>query len=98
MRQKILKALANPPRIFYVPYTLAIINFGICFVIYIITMVIFLVLTSDIPAILPIIFIGILCLIHTILGFYSKREPQLSQIIMSNMKLMKNKIPRRLSV
>ncbi|MCQ2574486.1 MAG: VirB3 family type IV secretion system protein [Alphaproteobacteria bacterium] len=98
MRQKILKALANPPRIFYVPYTLAIINFAICFIAYMVTMVIFLVFTHNIPMLLPLVFIGLLCLLHTILGFYSKKEPQLSQIIISNIKLIKNKIPRRLSI
>ncbi len=98
MKQKVLKALANPPRIFYVPYNLAILNFLFWFLAFIISMVIFLITTKQIPMILPLFFIGCLFLTHTILGFYSKRDQQISQIIFSWFNIFKKKIPRRLAV
>ena len=35
MRQRVLKALANPARIFYVPYNMAILNFAVQFLVFI---------------------------------------------------------------
>ena len=40
MRQQVLKALANPARIFYVPYTLAVINFAVQFIVFIIVFIV----------------------------------------------------------
>jgi len=34
--------------------------------------------------------------VHMILAVFSKREPQLAQIISAKIKLLKEKIPRRL--
>ena len=98
MKQRVLKALANPPRIFYVPYNLAMLNFLFWFLLFVIVMVFFLVITTDIPMWLPLVFLGILSLSHTILGIYSKKEPQLSQIIFSNFAIFKNRIPGKLVV
>lgn len=99
MRQKVLKALANPPRIFYVPYTLALINFFIWFMVFVLSMVVFLIIPPhDIPMWLPLAFLGILSLCHTILGFYSRQDSQISQLIFSYARIIKNKIPRRLVV
>ena len=100
MRQRVLKALANPPRIFYMPYTLALINFLCWFLIFVVFMVISLIVTSgnDIPMWLPLAFLGVLSLTHIILGFYSRKDSQISQIIFSTLKIFKNKIPRRLIV
>ncbi|MBR3510487.1 MAG: VirB3 family type IV secretion system protein [Alphaproteobacteria bacterium] len=99
MRQKILKALANPPRIFYVPYSLAILNFLICFSIFIVFMIIMLVFNGlEIPIIAPIIFITVLIITHSILAFYSKKDQQIFQIIMSSISLFSKKIPRKLTV
>ena len=99
MRQKVLKALANPPRIFYVPYNLAILNFLVWFIIFIVAIVIFTALPShNIPMWLPLVFLGILSLCHTILAFYSKQDPQIAQTILSSIKIIKNRIPRRLVV
>lgn len=97
MRQKVLKALANPPRIFYVPYSLALLNFVFWFIIFIICMVISLLFDIS-NFILPLAFLGCLCLSHSILGIYSKRDPQIAQIIFANLRLLKNKIPRKLVV
>ena len=36
MKQQVLKALANPARIFYVPYNLAVINFAVQFIVFIV--------------------------------------------------------------
>lgn len=98
MRQKVLKALANPPRIFYVPYSLALLNFFVCFIIFIVAIVIFLIFTGEIPMLLPILFLGILSIIHIILGIFSKRDPQFAQIIFASLNIIKNKIPKRLVV
>ncbi len=99
MRQKVLKALANPPRIFYVPYTLAILNFLIWFIIFIFGIIIFSIIPPhNIPMWLPLVFLGILSLVHSILAFYSKKDPQISQLIFSNIKIIKNKVPRKLVV
>ena len=98
MKQKVLKALANPPRIFYVPYNLAILNFLFWFFAFVVSMIIFLITTKQIPMILPLFFAGCLFLTHTILGFYSKQDQQISQIIFSWFNIFKKKIPRRLAV
>lgn len=96
MKQRVLKALANPPRIFYVPYSLAILNFLIWFFLFVILMVIFLVLTHEIPMWIPMIFLSMLIIVHTILMFYSKKDSQIAQIIMSYFQIFKRKIPKRL--
>ena len=99
MKQKVLKALANPPRIFYVPYNLAILNFLIWFIIFVVAIVIFIIIPpNEIPMWLPLIFLGILSLCHTILAFYSKQDPQIAQMIFSSIRIIKNKIPDKLVV
>ena len=99
MKQKVLKALANPPRIFYVPYNLALMNFMFWFVIFVVCMFLTLIIPPhNIPMWLPLVFLGLLSLCHTILGFYSKQDSQISQIIFSVFNMLKNKIPRRLVV
>lgn len=99
MRQKILKALANPPRIFYVPYSLAILNFLLCFITFISVMIITMIFNNwEIPIIEPIVFLGVLIIIHSILAFYSKKDQQIFQVIMSNLTLFTKRIPKRLTV
>jgi len=95
----VLKALANPPRIFYVPYTLAVLNFLVWFIVFIGCIIISLILPPhDIPMILPLLFLGIISLSHTVLAFYSKKDPQISQLIFSSFNVFKRKIPKRLIV
>ena len=97
MREKVLKALANPPRIFYVPYTLALINFVVWFFGFVIFIVVFLIIPPhEIPAILPLVFLGLLSICHAILAFYSKKDPQIAQIIFATLKIVKNRIPKKL--
>ena len=94
-----LKALANPPRIFYVPYMLAVMNFLVWFLVFIICIVISLILPPhEIPMWLPLLFLGIVSIVHAVLAFYSKKDPQISQLIFSSFNIIKRKIPRRLVV
>ena len=99
MKQKVLKALANPPRIFYVPYNLAILNFLVWFLVFVIAIVFFIMIPPrEIPMWLPLVFLGVLSLCHTILAFYSKQDPQIAQMIFSSIRIIKNKIPDKLVV
>ncbi len=99
MRQKVLKALANPPRIFYVPYNLAILNFLIWFLVFVAGIIFFLIIPPrNIPMWLPLFFLGILSLCHAILAFYSKQDPQIAQTIFSSIRIIKNRVPRKLVV
>ena len=99
MRQKVLKALANPPRIFYVPYNLAILNFFFWFLLFVILIILFLILPPhEIPMWFPIVFLCILFLTHSILGFFSKKDSQIAQIILSVLNIFGKKIPKRLNV
>ncbi len=97
MKQTVLKALANPPRIFYVPYNLAILNFLFWFLIFVFSMAVYLII-SDIPMWLPLAFLGVLFITHSILGFFSRKDSQIAQMILSTMKIFSKKIPRRLIV
>ena len=99
MRQRILKALANPPRIFYVPYSLAILNFLVCFLCFIAVMIVTLIFNDwEVPIEAPIIFLSVLIIIHSILAFYSKKDQQIFQIIMSTFNLFSKRIPKKLTV
>jgi len=96
LRQKVLKALANPARIFYVPYSLAILNFFIWFMVFVVSMVVFLIFTGDIPMSLPLVFLGVLVFFHSILGVYAKQDYQIAQILLSSFQVFRKKIPKRL--
>ena len=96
MKQQVLKALANPARIFYVPYNLAVINFVLQFIVFIVFFVISLVVTGGKDPINPLYFLLSVILVHSILAIYSKRDPQLGQIVAAKIQLLKQKIPRRL--
>ena len=96
MTQQVLKALANPARIFYVPYNLAVINFVVQFLVFIVFFIISLVASNGKMPINPLYFLLSVILVHSILAVYSKRDPQLGQIIASKIQLFKQKIPKRL--
>jgi type IV secretory pathway VirB3-like protein len=99
LRQKVLKALANPPRIFYVPYNLAILNFFFWFMLFVVIMAVFLILPPhDIPMWYPLVFLGLLFISHTIFGIYSRKDSQIAQIILSTIKIFNKRIPKRLKV
>ncbi|MCQ2598869.1 MAG: VirB3 family type IV secretion system protein [Alphaproteobacteria bacterium] len=94
MRQPVLKALANPARIFFVPYTLAVLNFAVQFLVFIIVMVSELILWHEAPN--PLWFLLSVICVHLILMPFAKRDPQLGQILASKFQLFKQKIPGRL--
>jgi type IV secretory pathway VirB3-like protein len=99
MKQQVLKALANPPHLFYVPYNLAVLNFMLQFIIFIIlyTVGIFVLGINNVNTYLnPIYFIASVCIVHMILIRFTKRDPQLGQILIAKIRLLANKIPRRL--
>ena len=97
MKQQVLKALANPSRIFYVPYSLAVLNFVIQFLIFIASIIICLAVINEIPTIIPMCFLISVILVHSVLAVFSKKEPQLAQVITAKLKLYKSKIPERLA-
>lgn len=97
MKQQVLKALANPARIFYVPYTLAVINFAVQFIIFIFIFIIGLVVSGTDSFVNPLYFLLSVILVHMILAAFSKREPQLGQIVAAKIQLLKKKIPGRLA-
>ena len=98
MRQQVLKALANPPRIFYVPYPIAVMNFSVQFMIFVIAFVAELSITrgSDIVFANPLYFLISLCTVHFLLIGISKSEPQLANIISAKLNLFKLKVPKDL--
>ncbi len=98
MKEKVLKALANPPKIFNVPYTLALLNFVFWFLSFIIFMVVLLIFAKTIPMWMALFFIAGLFISHIILAFFSKKDSQMAQIILSKIRLSTNKIPRKLVV
>lgn len=98
MKQQVLKALANPARIFYVPYNLAVINFAVQFIVFIVLFVIDLIINKTDGKITPLYFLISVMVVHSILAVYSKRDPQLGQIITSKIQLFKQKIPGKLVV
>jgi len=97
VKQQVLKALANPARIFYVPYMLAVINFAVQFIIFIVLFIIDLLINGTDTNLSPLYFLITVCIVHMILAYYSKRDPQLGQIISAKIQLIRKKIPRRLA-
>lgn len=97
MKQQVLKALANPARIFYVPYMLAVINFAVQFIIFIVLFIIDLLINGTDTNLSPLYFLITVCIVHMILAYYSKRDPQLGQIISAKIQLIRKKIPKRLA-
>ncbi|MCR4917419.1 MAG: VirB3 family type IV secretion system protein [Alphaproteobacteria bacterium] len=99
MKQPVLKALANPPHLFNVPYTLAVINFVGQFVVFIALYTISMVfLGNDFTNtyLNPLYFLISVIGVHMILAGFSKHDSQLGQILIAKIKMLKNKIPRRL--
>ena len=96
MKQQVLKALANPARIFYVPYNLAVINFAVQFIVFIVIFVFDLIINKTDGKITPLYFLISVIIVHSILAVFSKRDPQLGQIVASKIQLFKQKIPGKL--
>lgn len=97
MKQQVLKALANPSRIFYVPYSLAVINFAVQFIIFIVIFIASLLIYGTESNVSPLYFLVSVIIVHSILAVYSKKDPQIGQIISAKIQLMKKKIPNKLA-
>jgi type IV secretory pathway VirB3-like protein len=95
MKQQVLKALANPSRIFYVPYSLAILNFVVQFIVFIVIFVSRLLITGQDTN--PLFFLGSVIIVHSFIAIFSKRDPQLGQIISAKIQLFVKKIPGKLA-
>ena len=97
MKQQVLKALANPAHIFYVPYSLAVMNFAIQFIIYMVVFIVSLVATNGRDPVSPMFFLLSVIAVHSIIAVFSKRDPQLGQIVSAKIQLFKKKIPGKLA-
>ena len=97
MKQQVLKALANPAHIFYVPYSLAVLNFVIQFLIFIVLFVVSLIVTRGANPINPLFFLISVIIVHSIIAMFSKKDPQLGQIVSAKIQLFKKKIPGKLA-
>jgi type IV secretory pathway VirB3-like protein len=95
MKQQVLKALANPAHIFYVPYSLAVLNFVVQFVVFIVIFAAKLIITGK--DINPLYFLISVIITHSFIAIFSKRDPQLGQIISAKLNLFTKKIPRKLA-
>jgi len=96
MRQQVLKALANPARIFYVPYSIAVLNFVVQFLIFMIVFVGVLITTREAPN--PLYFLLSVIIVHAVLMGFSKKEPQLANILSANIQLFRKRIPKDMIV
>ena len=97
MKQQVLKALANPALLFYVPYSLAVINFAVQFVIYMVMFIGSLLISKGNDPISPLFFLISVIVVHCIMMVFAKRDPQLGQIVSAKIQLLKKRIPRRLA-
>ena len=97
MKQQVLKALANPAHIFYVPYSLAVLNFIIQFLIWIVLFVVSLIVTKGSNPVSPLFFLISVIIVHSVIAVFSKRDPQLGQIVSAKLQLFKKKIPGKLA-
>lgn len=97
MKQQVLKALANPAHIFYVPYSLAVINFAVQFLIFMAVFVVVLIASGGKDSVNPLFFLISVILVHSIIAIFSKRDPQLGQIVSAKIQLFKKKIPGKLA-
>ena len=95
MKQQVLKALANPALIFYVPYSLAVINFVVQFIAFIVIFTVRLIVTGKDTN--PLFFMITVAIVHSIIAVFSKRDPQLGQIVSAKLNLFSKKIPRKLA-
>jgi len=104
LRQQVLKALSNPPRIFYVPYSIAVLNFAVQFMIFVVILTVTLAINGITGFVggaympdLPLYFLVSVAVVHLILAAFSKREPQLANIVAAKLQLFKSKAPNQLN-
>lgn len=96
MRLRVFKALANPALIFYVPYSLAVMNFTIQFLIFMTIFVASLIIKGADSEVTPAFFLVTVIIVHSLIAVFSKRDPQLGQIIAAKIQFLKTKAPRKL--
>ena len=98
MKQQVLKALANPPLLFYVPYTLAVLNFVVQFVVFFVFYIILLFIIPDKvnDYLSPLYLLISVCVVHMFLARLTKTDPQFGQVLIAKIRLIGSKIPRRL--
>jgi len=96
MKVPVLKALANPARIFFVPYNLAVFNFMILLLIYMSIFMPTLIISRGLVAVNPMYFLLTLIFTHSVLAAWTRKEPFLLKILMANISLIKRNIPKRL--
>ena len=97
MKQQVLKALANPALLFYVPYSLAVINFAVQFIIYMILFIGSLIVSKGTNPISPLFFLLSVIGVHMFMMLFAKKDPQLGQIVSAKIQLFKKRIPNRLT-
>lgn len=97
MKQQVLKALANPALLFYVPYSLAVINFAVQFIIYMILFIGSLIVSNGTNPISPLFFLLSVIGVHMFMMLFAKKDPQLGQIVSAKIQLFKKRIPNRLA-
>jgi type IV secretory pathway VirB3-like protein len=95
MKQQVLKALANPAYIFYVPYSLAVINFLVQFLIFVIIFLVRFIVTGIDTN--PLYFLISVIIVHCLLIRLSKKDQQFGQILRAKLQLFTKKIPRKLA-
>ncbi|MCL2757713.1 MAG: VirB3 family type IV secretion system protein [Alphaproteobacteria bacterium] len=98
MRQHVLKALANPARIFYVPYSVAVLNFFIQFSVWIVAFMTELAIVNEVVITNPLYFLLSVITAHFVLIGFCKREPQLANIINAKIQLFRQDMPDSLVV
>lgn len=88
MRINVIKSLANPIKIFNVPYALAIFNFIIQFIIYMSVFIFFMTISKGNILINPLYFLCSIIIVHIIFIRFSKKEDHLFNIIVAKINFI----------
>jgi len=96
MKIPVLKALANPAHIFFVPYNLAVFNFMVHLMLYVVLFFGGLIISAGRIVVNPLYFAISLIAVHMILAGMSKKEPFILRIFMARFKLFRMRVPKEL--
>ncbi|MCL1785907.1 MAG: hypothetical protein FWG39_02025 [Alphaproteobacteria bacterium] len=80
------------------PYSIAVLNFFVQFSIWIPLFILEVTITNDVRITNPLYFLLSVIAVHSILMIFSKREPQLANIIAAKIQLFRKNIPESLVV
>jgi type IV secretory pathway VirB3-like protein len=94
----VLKALANPARIFFVPYNLAVLNFVVLLMAYLAVFWGGLIVSGGKFAFEPLYFLLTLIGTHSLLALWSKKDPFLAKILSAKLVIWSRKIPKKLNI